>query len=183
MRHFEVPQSFLGPQAPPAALCSRRLGSLIGAGSHRGPSPQRCEPRDGQRGQGELLLRVTPLSWDGRCPGAGRARGAQGAAGCPQLLLWADPACPPGGLESAAALGGPERDGAALSAQAGDTSIGWALGYMLNLTNMIPAETPSSHKSMLYNYWVVLILLFVVTTLTSLVTAVCLLRRSKSLAI
>ncbi|KFW82735.1 Ectonucleoside triphosphate diphosphohydrolase 2, partial [Manacus vitellinus] len=59
-----------------------------------------------------------------------------------------------------------------------ETSIGWALGYMLNLTNMIPAEKPSSHKSMLYNYWVLLILLFVVTTLTSLVTAVCLLRRS-----
>ncbi|KFW80886.1 Ectonucleoside triphosphate diphosphohydrolase 2, partial [Phalacrocorax carbo] len=60
----------------------------------------------------------------------------------------------------------------------GETSIGWALGYMLNLTNMIPAEKPSSHKSMLYNYWVILILLFVVATLTSLVTAVCLLRRS-----
>ncbi|NWU99729.1 ENTP2 diphosphohydrolase, partial [Upupa epops] len=65
----------------------------------------------------------------------------------------------------------------------GETSIGWALGYMLNLTNMIPAEKPSSHKSMLYNYWVILILLFVVTTLTSLVTAVCLLRRNKSLTI
>ncbi|KFQ37396.1 Ectonucleoside triphosphate diphosphohydrolase 2, partial [Mesitornis unicolor] len=59
-----------------------------------------------------------------------------------------------------------------------ETSIGWALGYMLNLTNMIPPEKPSSHKSMLYNYWVILILLFVLTTLTSLVTAVCLLRRS-----
>ncbi|XP_074967891.1 ectonucleoside triphosphate diphosphohydrolase 2 [Phalacrocorax aristotelis] len=67
--------------------------------------------------------------------------------------------------------------------KAGETSIGWALGYMLNLTNMIPAEKPSSHKSMLYNYWVILILLFVVATLTSLVTAVCLLRRSKSSAI
>lgn len=67
--------------------------------------------------------------------------------------------------------------------QAGETSIGWALGYMLNLTNMIPAEKPSSHKSMLYNYWVILILLFVVTALMSLVTAVCLLRRSKSSAI
>ncbi|XP_072792839.1 ectonucleoside triphosphate diphosphohydrolase 2 isoform X2 [Taeniopygia guttata] len=64
--------------------------------------------------------------------------------------------------------------------KAGETSIGWALGYMLNLTNMIPAEKPSSHKSMLYNYWVILILLFVVTTLTSLVTAICLLRHSKS---
>ncbi|KAI1231991.1 Ectonucleoside triphosphate diphosphohydrolase 2, partial [Lamprotornis superbus] len=42
------------------------------------------------------------------------------------------------------------------------------------------AEKPSFHKSMLYNYWVILILLFVVTTLTSLVTAICLLRYSKS---
>ncbi|NXV59483.1 ENTP2 diphosphohydrolase, partial [Molothrus ater] len=68
----------------------------------------------------------------------------------------------------------------AFQKKAGETSIGWALGYMLNLTNMIPAEKPSSHKSMLYNYWVLLILLFVVTTLTSLVTAICLLRHSKS---
>ncbi|XP_068067798.1 ectonucleoside triphosphate diphosphohydrolase 2 isoform X2 [Anomalospiza imberbis] len=68
----------------------------------------------------------------------------------------------------------------AFQKKAGETSIGWALGYMLNLTNMIPAEKPSSHKSMLYNYWVILILLFVVTTLTSLVTAICLLRQSKS---
>ncbi|XP_059721265.1 ectonucleoside triphosphate diphosphohydrolase 2 isoform X3 [Haemorhous mexicanus] len=68
----------------------------------------------------------------------------------------------------------------AFQKKAGETSIGWALGYMLNLTNMIPAENPSSHKSMLYNYWVILILLFVVTTLTSLVTAICLLRHSKS---
>ncbi|NWW80815.1 ENTP2 diphosphohydrolase, partial [Climacteris rufus] len=68
----------------------------------------------------------------------------------------------------------------AFQKKAGETSIGWALGYMLNLTNMIPAEKPSSHKSMLYNYWVILILLFVITTLTSLVTAICLLRHSKS---
>ncbi|NXN99011.1 ENTP2 diphosphohydrolase, partial [Rhinopomastus cyanomelas] len=71
----------------------------------------------------------------------------------------------------------------AFQKKVGETSIGWALGYMLNLTNMIPAEKPSSHKSMLYNYWVILILLFVVTTLTSLVTAICLLRCSKSLTI
>ncbi|NWS66220.1 ENTP2 diphosphohydrolase, partial [Crotophaga sulcirostris] len=71
----------------------------------------------------------------------------------------------------------------AFQKKAGETSIGWALGYMLNLTNMIPAEKPSSHKSIVYNYWVILILLFVLTTLTSLVTAVCLLRRSKSSAI
>ncbi|KAM7033654.1 ectonucleoside triphosphate diphosphohydrolase 2 isoform 2-T2 [Acridotheres tristis] len=68
----------------------------------------------------------------------------------------------------------------AFQKKAGETSIGWALGYMLNLTNMIPGEKPSFHKSMLYNYWIILILLFVVTTLTSLVTAICLLRYSKS---
>ncbi|XP_068770587.1 ectonucleoside triphosphate diphosphohydrolase 2 isoform X1 [Struthio camelus] len=71
----------------------------------------------------------------------------------------------------------------AFQKKAGETSIGWALGYMLNLTNMISAEEPASHKSMLYNNWVTLILLFVVATLTALVTAVCLLRRSKSSAI
>uniref|UniRef100_A0A8B9NVB0 Ectonucleoside triphosphate diphosphohydrolase 2 n=1 Tax=Apteryx owenii TaxID=8824 RepID=A0A8B9NVB0_APTOW len=74
-------------------------------------------------------------------------------------------------------------DHAMLFPQAGETSIGWALGYMLNLTNMIPAEEPASHKSISYNSWVILILLFVFTTLMALVTAVCLLRRSKSSAI
>ncbi|XP_015734209.1 ectonucleoside triphosphate diphosphohydrolase 2 [Coturnix japonica] len=68
----------------------------------------------------------------------------------------------------------------AFQKKAGETSIGWALGYMLNLTNMIPAEEPASHRSMLYNYWVILILLFVITTLTTLLTAVYLLRHSKS---
>ncbi|KAM6243979.1 ectonucleoside triphosphate diphosphohydrolase 2 [Porphyrio hochstetteri] len=71
----------------------------------------------------------------------------------------------------------------AFQKKAGGTSIGWALGYMLNLTNMIPAEEPSSHKSMLYNYWVILILLFVFTTLVSLATAIYLLKHSKSSAI
>ncbi|XP_025929148.1 ectonucleoside triphosphate diphosphohydrolase 2 [Apteryx rowi] len=71
----------------------------------------------------------------------------------------------------------------AFQKKAGETSIGWALGYMLNLTNMIPAEEPASHKSISYNSWVILILLFVFTTLMALVTAVCLLQRSKSSAI
>ncbi|NXT85220.1 ENTP2 diphosphohydrolase, partial [Zapornia atra] len=71
----------------------------------------------------------------------------------------------------------------AFQKKVGGTSIGWALGYMLNLTNMIPAEEPSSHKSMLYNYWVILILLFVFTTLGSLATAIYLLKHSESSAI
>ncbi|XP_075761253.1 ectonucleoside triphosphate diphosphohydrolase 2 isoform X1 [Pelodiscus sinensis] len=65
----------------------------------------------------------------------------------------------------------------AFQKKAGDTSIGWALGYMLNLTNMIPAE--GFQKGTSYSSWVVLILLFVAVILTALGTAFCLLRASK----
>ncbi|XP_018088021.2 ectonucleoside triphosphate diphosphohydrolase 2 isoform X1 [Xenopus laevis] len=52
--------------------------------------------------------------------------------------------------------------------KAGDTSIGWALGYMLNLTNMIPAEQPSILKGIEYNSWVGVIFLFLLVILLSL---------------
>ncbi|XP_072285916.1 ectonucleoside triphosphate diphosphohydrolase 2 [Pyxicephalus adspersus] len=45
--------------------------------------------------------------------------------------------------------------------KAGDTSIGWALGYMLNLTNMIPAEETSVLKATNFSCWATLIFLFV----------------------
>lgn len=67
----------------------------------------------------------------------------------------------------------------ALFTQAGDTSIGWALGYMLNLTNMIPAEDVSFRKGTEYTAWVFLILLFVTIILVTLVTMFYLLRSSK----
>lgn len=64
-------------------------------------------------------------------------------------------------------------------AQAGDTAVGWALGYMLNLTNMIPAESPKLRKGIDANCWVVLLLLFGAMVLAALV--LLLLRaRSKS---
>ncbi|XP_077161759.1 ectonucleoside triphosphate diphosphohydrolase 2 isoform X2 [Paroedura picta] len=67
----------------------------------------------------------------------------------------------------------------AFQKKAGDTSIGWALGYMLNLTNMIPAEETSFWKGTTYNSWVGLILLFVAIILVTLGTMFCLLRSSK----
>ncbi|XP_038230831.1 ectonucleoside triphosphate diphosphohydrolase 2 [Dermochelys coriacea] len=63
--------------------------------------------------------------------------------------------------------------------KAGDTSIGWALGYMLNLTNMIPADKVGFRKGVNYSSWVILILLFVAVILMALVTAFCLLRSGK----
>ncbi|XP_040260789.1 ectonucleoside triphosphate diphosphohydrolase 2 [Bufo bufo] len=53
--------------------------------------------------------------------------------------------------------------------KAGDTSIGWALGYMLNLTNMIPAEQPSILKATDFSSWAALIFLFVVIILVGLI--------------
>ncbi|XP_037735747.1 ectonucleoside triphosphate diphosphohydrolase 2 [Chelonia mydas] len=67
----------------------------------------------------------------------------------------------------------------AFQKKAGDTSIGWALGYMLNLTNMIPADEAGFRKGANYSSWVVLILLFAAVILMALVTAFCLLRSGK----
>ncbi|TFJ99107.1 methyltransferase-like protein 12, mitochondrial [Platysternon megacephalum] len=59
----------------------------------------------------------------------------------------------------------------AFQKKAGDTSIGWALGYMLNLTNMIPADKVGFRKGVNYSSWVVLVLLFVAVILMALGTA------------
>ncbi|XP_013913836.1 PREDICTED: ectonucleoside triphosphate diphosphohydrolase 2 [Thamnophis sirtalis] len=61
----------------------------------------------------------------------------------------------------------------------GDTTVGWALGYMLNLTNMIPAEEPGFRKGTPFGPWVGLIFLFVAILLGSLVSIFCLLKSSK----
>uniref|UniRef100_A0A7N5J889 Ectonucleoside triphosphate diphosphohydrolase 8 n=1 Tax=Ailuropoda melanoleuca TaxID=9646 RepID=A0A7N5J889_AILME len=37
--------------------------------------------------------------------------------------------------------------------QAGGTDIGWTLGYMLNLTSMIPAEVPAQGRAESYGVW------------------------------
>uniref|UniRef100_A0A8C4T1S7 Ectonucleoside triphosphate diphosphohydrolase 2 n=1 Tax=Erpetoichthys calabaricus TaxID=27687 RepID=A0A8C4T1S7_ERPCA len=56
--------------------------------------------------------------------------------------------------------------------QAGDTSIGWALGYMLNLSNMIPAESLSWRKSTQYSAWALVMVLLVLVLLCAIVLIV-----------
>ncbi|TKS84198.1 Ectonucleoside triphosphate diphosphohydrolase 2 [Collichthys lucidus] len=45
--------------------------------------------------------------------------------------------------------------------KAGDTSVGWALGYMLTLSNLLPAESPGLRKALTLGAWGSLIFLFV----------------------
>ncbi|KAF6124126.1 ectonucleoside triphosphate diphosphohydrolase 8 [Phyllostomus discolor] len=54
--------------------------------------------------------------------------------------------------------------------QAGGTDIGWTLGYMLNLTNMIPAEAPAQWRAQSYGIWVAGVT-FVVLTLGAILAA------------
>uniref|UniRef100_A0A8C7X2F0 Ectonucleoside triphosphate diphosphohydrolase 2b n=1 Tax=Oryzias sinensis TaxID=183150 RepID=A0A8C7X2F0_9TELE len=44
--------------------------------------------------------------------------------------------------------------------KAGDTSVGWALGYMLNLSNLLPAEKVGLRKALTPGVWGTLIFLF-----------------------
>ncbi|XP_059782133.1 ectonucleoside triphosphate diphosphohydrolase 8 [Balaenoptera ricei] len=62
--------------------------------------------------------------------------------------------------------------------QAGGTDIGWTLGYMLNLTSLIPAEAPAQWRAQSYGVWVAGVV-FLVLTLTAILgaTAVQLWRR------
>lgn len=50
--------------------------------------------------------------------------------------------------------------------QAGGTDIGWTLGYMLNLTNLIPAEAPAQWRAQSFSIWTAGVV-FVVLTLTA----------------
>ncbi|XP_038638093.1 ectonucleoside triphosphate diphosphohydrolase 2-like [Scyliorhinus canicula] len=47
----------------------------------------------------------------------------------------------------------------AFQRKAGGSTIGWALGYMLNLTNTIPAENPGIWKVQMLGAWAVLIVI------------------------
>ncbi|XP_023581248.1 ectonucleoside triphosphate diphosphohydrolase 8 isoform X2 [Trichechus manatus latirostris] len=47
--------------------------------------------------------------------------------------------------------------------QAGGTDIGWTLGYMLNLTNMIPAKAPITKQAESYGVWMATIVLVALT--------------------
>lgn len=52
--------------------------------------------------------------------------------------------------------------------QAGDASVGWALGYMLTLSNLLPAESVGVRKTLSTGAWGTLIFLFVVFLLVVL---------------
>lgn len=54
--------------------------------------------------------------------------------------------------------------------QAGGADIGWTLGYMLNLTNLIPAEAPAQWRAESYGVWVASVAL-VALTLVAVLTA------------
>lgn len=56
--------------------------------------------------------------------------------------------------------------------QAGGTDIGWTLGYMLNLTSMIPAELPAQWRAQSYGVWAVSVVFMVVTLVAVLAVAV-----------
>lgn len=58
--------------------------------------------------------------------------------------------------------------------------MGWALGYMLNLTNLIPADPPGLRKGTDFSSWVVLLLLFAAMLLAALVLLLRQARPAKS---
>ncbi|VCW76200.1 unnamed protein product [Gulo gulo] len=52
--------------------------------------------------------------------------------------------------------------------QVGGTDIGWTLGYMLNLTSMIPAEPPARWQAESYGVWVAGVVFAVLTVVATL---------------
>ncbi|XP_037349020.1 ectonucleoside triphosphate diphosphohydrolase 2 [Talpa occidentalis] len=70
--------------------------------------------------------------------------------------------------------------GVTFQKKAGDTAVGWALGYMLNLTNMIPADPPRLRKGLDLGSWVALLLIFVALVLAAIVLLLRQARAAKS---
>lgn len=60
--------------------------------------------------------------------------------------------------------------GCSFPGQAANTDIGWTLGYMLNLTNMIPAETMEQVKGHSQDTWIAAIF-FIILTLAICIVA------------
>ncbi|XP_072489211.1 ectonucleoside triphosphate diphosphohydrolase 8 [Notamacropus eugenii] len=56
--------------------------------------------------------------------------------------------------------------------QVAGTDIGWTLGYMLNMTNMIPAEAPALQRTESYSVWVAGVFFLVLTIVMSIVSGV-----------
>ncbi|XP_053337084.1 ectonucleoside triphosphate diphosphohydrolase 2-like [Clarias gariepinus] len=60
--------------------------------------------------------------------------------------------------------------------KAGDTSIGWALGYILNLSSLVPSQSISLRKALCPGAWSMLVILFtflLLVAIVSLVVAMC----------
>lgn len=63
----------------------------------------------------------------------------------------------------------------ALSAQVADVDVGWTLGYMLNLTNMIPSETPQRVVGLQRSNWIAatVLLAIMLVLVFCLLTVIC----------
>ncbi|XP_069871231.1 ectonucleoside triphosphate diphosphohydrolase 2 isoform X2 [Dipodomys merriami] len=70
--------------------------------------------------------------------------------------------------------------GVAFQKKAADTAVGWALGYMLNLTNLIPADPPGLRKGTDFSSWVALLLLFAALLLAALLLVLRQVRSAKA---
>lgn len=69
----------------------------------------------------------------------------------------------------------PRQLAAALTAvypQAGDADIGWTLGYMLNLTSMIPARAPTQGRAQSCSVWAAGVVFTVLTLMAVLAATV-----------
>lgn len=56
--------------------------------------------------------------------------------------------------------------------QAGDADIGWTLGYMLNLTSMIPARAPTQGRAQSCSVWAAGVVFTVLTLMAVLAATV-----------
>lgn len=66
------------------------------------------------------------------------------------------------------------------SAQVANVDVGWTLGYMLNLTNMIPSETPQRVIGLQRSNWIAATVLLAVMLILifCLLTVICLQKNS-----
>ncbi|XP_062062820.1 ectonucleoside triphosphate diphosphohydrolase 2 isoform X2 [Lepus europaeus] len=70
--------------------------------------------------------------------------------------------------------------GLAFQRQAADTAVGWALGYMLNLTNLVPSDPPGLRKGLQRGAWSVALLLFGALLLAALALGLRQVRSAKA---
>ncbi|XP_039714759.1 ectonucleoside triphosphate diphosphohydrolase 8 isoform X1 [Pteropus medius] len=70
------------------------------------------------------------------------------------------------------ALGQPAAALTAVYPQAGGADIGWTLGYMLNLTSMIPAQAPAQWRAQSRSIWAASVVFAVLTLMAVLAAAV-----------